>query len=77
SKIGKQYINGFNDKLKELEFSAESLPTRSLPKKYFNFSKSAKLQFLKGIYTANGSVIKAGRVALKSTCRKLVEEISA
>jgi len=31
--------------------------------------------FLKGLYSANGSVIKTSRIAFKTTCKELVEEL--
>jgi ribonucleotide reductase alpha subunit len=73
TKIGKQYMLEYNEILKILEFSSEPLPSRNFPKKYEEFSEKQKLQFLKGLYSANGSVIKAGRVALKTTCKELAD----
>ena len=73
--IGTQYITEYNDILKELDFSSEELPKRGLPGKFNHFNASQKLQFLKGLYSANGSVISAGRVSLKTTCKLLADQI--
>lgn len=72
---GKQYVTGFNEILKNLDFSSEQLPNRSLPGKFSSLTNTEKLQFLKGLYTANGSVIKAGRVSFKTTCKRLANQI--
>lgn len=72
---GKQYVTGFNEILKNLDFSSEQLPNRSLPGKFSSLTDTEKLQFLKGLYTANGSVIKAGRVSFKTTCKRLANQI--
>lgn len=72
---GKQYVNGYNDKLKELGFSSEQLPKRILPTSFNKFLISEKKQFLKGLYSANGCVIKNNRVSFKTTCLQLATQI--
>ncbi len=75
SSIGKQYINGYNEILTSLGFSSETLPNRELPTSIRSWSKPDVLQFLKGLFSANGCVIKGHRIAFKSTCYKLVEKL--
>lgn len=69
------YINGYNDILKELKFSSSSLPERTLPKTFYEWTDLEKKSFLRGLFSANGSVLRAGRVTLKSTCKSLIEEL--
>jgi ribonucleotide reductase class II len=72
------YLNqdGVKDQLIGLGFSTNTLPTRTLPTSYTNWSLCQKSSFLCGLYSANGSVLeKAGRITLKSTCLELVEQV--
>ena len=74
--IGKNYLGGFNEILKELGFSSSSLPNRTLPKSFNNWSSENKLMFLKGLWSANGSIIKGHRISFKSTCKELIIELT-
>jgi len=71
------YMVGFNDKLRYLEFSSEQLPSRVLPLTINNWTSDEQVSFLRGLYSANGSVIKTkcARITLKSTCKQLIEEV--
>ncbi len=71
----KTYITGYNDKLRELGFSQETLPTRVLPNTFNDWDITKKKSFLRGLFSANGSMLKAGRVTLKSTCKELIESL--
>jgi len=71
----KVYINGYNDILKELKFDASKLPERKLPETYEDWSEKEQKSFLRGLFSANGSILKAGRVTLKSTSKKLIESL--
>ncbi len=75
NEIGKRYINGYNDILTEIGVSSDKLPTRNLPTKFGTFSWKDKCMFIKGLYSANGCVIKAGRVSLKTTCKDLANAV--
>jgi len=46
-----------------------------LPSNFDEKSKAEKAGFLCGLYSANGSVISRTRVALKSTCKQLIEQV--
>ena len=72
------YINGYNDILKELQFSSEKLPERTLPLSLDNWTKDQKLDFLAGLYSANGYVLngKGRRITFKSTCKELILQMS-
>jgi len=69
------YLSNYNDKLKSLGFSNETLPNRIFPKLYDTFSQKEKSSFLKGCYSANGCVIKNHRVSYKVTCKQFAEEL--
>jgi ribonucleotide reductase alpha subunit len=69
------YICGYKDELHNLGFSVESLPKRTMPTSYNNWDKTEKLSFLKGMFSANGSVVKNHRIQYKSTCKKLILEL--
>lgn len=71
----KLYVVGFNDKLRGLGFSDETLPTREFPKTYDSWSLHDKGSFLNGCYSANGSVIKGARIAYKTTSKKFAEKL--
>jgi len=58
-----------------LGFSSESLPTRTLPTTINTWASQEKLSFLRGLYSANGSVIKSGRVSLKTTCKDIADSV--
>ena len=69
------YVNGFKDKLIELGFSKNILPEREFPSTYAFWTHLQKASFLHGCYSANGSVIKNGRIAYKTTCKKFAEQL--
>lgn len=70
-----KYTNEFYKVCNELGFSSETLPNRRLPFTFKQWSDDQKLAFLKGLYSANGSVIKGYRISFKSTCKDLILEI--
>ena len=69
------YLSNYVDKLKELKFSQEHLPTRCMPETYNSWAYNQKQSFLRGCFSANGSVIKNYRVSYKTTCRKFAEQL--
>jgi len=70
------YLNSYNEILKALEFNANCLPDRSLPLSFILWDRKDQLMFFKGMYSANGSVIKNTRITYKTTCKKLAEEMT-
>ena len=73
-RIGKGILNY----LKKFGFSFTTLPSRVLPTELFTQKHSIVLSFLKGLYSANGTVINNPtnkEIRLKTTSRKLAEEI--
>lgn len=54
----------------------EPLPERRLPEEIFSWSADSVRQFLKGLYSANGSSMsKYSRITLKSTCLDMVQDV--
>lgn len=69
------YVRGYSELMKQLEFSAENLPYRVLPKTYHCWTKSQKAAFLSGCYSANGCVVTNSRVAYKTTSKAFAEQL--
>jgi ribonucleotide reductase class II len=69
------YVNGLNELIDKYDFSLYTLPFRALPSTYKGWDLDIKASFLSGLYSANGSVLKNGRVTLKTTCREMGEQI--
>jgi len=73
----KFYVNGYNILLRKLGFSSEQLPFRELPTSIDTWDIEEIKDFLTGLYSANGSVIKGHRVSFKSTCKRLIEGLQS
>jgi len=71
----KFYTTEYTEVLKKIGISMKKLSERSLPKQFFSFKKEERLSFLKGLFSANGSVISKYRITLKSTCWDLVNNV--
>ena len=69
------YTNGYNTKLKIMLFDSSSLPTRGMPETFLAWKRGQKKSFLRGMYSANGCVIKGTRVSYKTTSSKLRDEL--
>jgi len=68
--------DGTKEKLVELGFSGEKLPFRKLPSTINKWTKKQKLSFLRGLWSANGCIIKNKRISFKSTCKDLIEYLT-
>lgn len=68
-------VYGFNNYINSLKFSTKVLPERVFPETYNNWSIKEKRSFLHGCYSANGSVIKRGRVSYKTTCLEFAHQL--
>ena len=71
------YTKEFTELLRVLKFDAKVLPERGLPETINNWSKIDISSFLKGLWSANGSVIKDQRVAFKTTSHLLVNSLKS
>jgi ribonucleotide reductase alpha subunit len=69
------YLTGYKELLKQLKFSDKSLPEREFPTNFINWQDKDKLMFLKGLYSANGSIITGHRISFKTTCKNLVNQL--
>ena len=70
------YLQGFRDDMIQLGFCGENLPERTFPTTYNSWTKLQKASFLQGCYSANGCVIKHGRISYKTTCRQFAEQLA-
>jgi hypothetical protein len=68
-------INNITKTLSQMGFSSEALPNRNLLKTFNDWNDLQKVSFFRGLYSANGCFIKAGRIAFKTTCKGLSLEI--
>lgn len=69
-------ITGYNDIFRTLKFSEEKLPTRVLPLTFKDWKVEDQLMFLKGVFSANGSITKsANRISLKTSCEQFANEL--
>lgn len=68
-------VYNLNKYIYSLEFDLNTLITRTLPKTYSSWAKEDKSAFLNGLYSANGTVIKGGRVAFKTVCKELADQL--
>ena len=72
------YTSEFTDILNKLEFSSKKLPERNLPSTFDTWTEKEQYSFLRGLFSANGSVLGKsgrGRVTLKSTSINLIKSI--
>jgi len=75
---GRLYIGkAIRERLRDFGFLEVSLPNRSLPTGLFTQSPKIVKKFLKGLFSANGSVIlsNTGRITLKTSCRVMAGEV--
>lgn len=70
----KEYVTEYNSDLLRLKFKKETLENRSLPETYHSWSEMEKKSFLKGLFSANGSMLTT-RISFKTTCKELVLEL--
>jgi hypothetical protein len=69
------YVSGYNEVLKLLKFDSRPLPERAMPNTLLSWSKNELAMFLKGMYSANGSIIKGHRISYKTTSRELAVQL--
>lgn len=65
----------FANKVSLLNFPKVSLPERTLSEEILRLPPDQICLFLKGMYSANGSVISNDRITYKSTCRTLIDQL--
>jgi len=70
------YINGFNEILSELKFDPRTLIDRAFPATFDSWSDNQKLSFLRGMFSANGSVVTNHRVSYKAVSLELITKLS-
>ena len=70
------YTRGYNDILRALVFDSSELPFRKLPATFFVWKTEDQLSFVRGMYSANGSIISGKRISYKTTSKILAEHLS-
>lgn len=70
------YTDEFHTICSKLEFSSETLPNRNLPSTIWNWDDNQTISFLRGLFSANGCVIKGYRVSFKTTCKSLINDLT-
>jgi len=70
------YINGYNEILNSLGFNSKPLPERELPLTIKEWEEKNLISFLRGLWSANGSIITNTRISFKSTCKNLIDQLS-
>lgn len=70
------YTTEFTSKLIKLGFDGKVLPVRGLPTTYNGWRIEDKKSFLRGLYSANGCIIKNHRISFKTTSRLLVKQLT-
>lgn len=82
-KVGVWYSREAKAIAEQFCIKAKILPERGFPK-YFPYQfghrgtgNSINADFLAGMYSANGCVIKGHRIAYKTTCRELADDLSS
>jgi len=69
------YIQDIKQKLIDLQFSSEHLPFREFPLSYNNWNIHQKASFLRGCFSANGSINNFARVTYKATCKNFILQL--
>jgi ribonucleoside-diphosphate reductase alpha chain len=69
------YVQRLKDELISLKFSAETLPKRVFPETYDEWASYEKAGFLRGCFSANGSVNNRGRITYKNTCWEFIAKL--
>lgn len=69
------FTTEFNDLLEQIGINPTPVYNRSLPSTYSEWTDSQKLGFLRGLYSANGSVLKGGRITYKTTSEQLAYQL--
>lgn len=63
------------EEMEILGFDKRKLPERNLPSTFGLWNNEDQLNFLTGLYSANGSVVKGHRVSFKTSSPELVESL--
>ena len=71
----KFYTDDYYTLCEELNFDSSTLPIRNLPKSISNWNKQEIKSFLKGLFSANGSIINNHRISYKSTNKQIIEDL--
>jgi len=71
------YTTEYTKDLLDLGFSSSTLETRILPISYNTWTFKKRRAFLAGLFSANGCVVKNSRIAFKSICKELIDQLKS
>jgi len=69
------YLRGYNEELLDLGFYPATSENRKFPSSYDRWTDEQKRSFLRGCYSANGSVVGQHRIAYKTTSKVFAEQL--
>jgi len=69
------YLQNENEKLINLGFSSLVLPERIFPSTYHKWNNVNKASFLRGCFSANGTINNHGRICYKSTSKEFIYQL--
>lgn len=69
------YLSGVKDELISLKFDSNKLPEREFPETYAYWNKVEKASFLRGCFSANGSINNYARITYKATCKNFILQL--
>lgn len=69
------YLKGYNEELRKIGMLPRKTYNKVLPTTIKNWTEKEKRSFLKGLYSANGTVLKSGRISYKTSSYELAHEL--
>ena len=69
------YVQDIKQELINLGFSSKSLPDRNFPLSYDDWTIHQKASFLRGCFSANGTINNYARICYKATCKSFIEKL--
>lgn len=69
------YIQDIKDELIALGFDSNKLPERVFPDSFDTWSYEDKAAFLRGCFSANGTVLSTGRICYKATSKSFIQKL--
>lgn len=69
------YIQDIKDELIAIGFDSNKLPERVFPDSFDTWSYEDKAAFLRGCFSANGTVLSTGRICYKATSKSFIQKL--
>jgi ribonucleotide reductase alpha subunit len=71
----KVYLQDIKEELLKEKFDSRKLPEREFPYEYANWNQYQRASFLRGCFSANGTINNFGRVCYKATSKRFIEQL--